>query len=251
MRTLITPLLAVCLTANAHTGSETMTVGGAYEEKTCGIATPLYQEIQAQGQNSEENIWKRTRSWKVGYGFPQVYQFRHYICDYSIWDIKPAVSISIQQSRTGYLHKQALGDRVRFGIDYGFCNLKYSRYSYTGGGVPFFENMGETIGEPHHFYTLEYGLHVGPSMNVQMTEQLCASIYAHAKPTFSYVNFDHNNHYTFVPSCAGGIQISYGPVGVGAECEWCPYSRYSVPNNPGNYLYIKSAGARVYVAYRF
>lgn len=240
MKSLFIPLFLVGLHANGQNCVEQFVMDGA---ATAGAEYETQEALRSSAVtptlNSETDVWQKKRCWRFGVAFPFMTDFHHKIQDYSIWHLRPVGGVFVQHNRTGYLHRKPLNGRVRFGIDYGFCDVDYNCISYL-----------DWNDQKLYMNTLSYGVHVGPSANICVSDQFSISIYAHVKPTFSALFIEEMFDYAVSAHCAGGIQLVWRSMGVGAECQWYPTKSGSPRETYSMYTY-RAIGPRAYFAYRF
>lgn len=209
MKLLLLPIFFVSLRVGAQHTLQTFiqgeaAVGANYENGAISL-----QSTENHSPDVESDVWKK-RSWRFGLEFPFITDFHHELQDAHIWHLRPVGGFFVQQNRTAYLRRKPQNGRVRFGIDYGFCDVDYSCISYLDEHDKFYLNI------------LSYGIHLGPSANIRVADKFNLGIYAHLKPTFSAVFFEGMFDYSFAAYCAGGAQLAWRSIGVGAECQWSP-----------------------------
>lgn len=239
MKLFLIPLFLISLQANAQKSVEMIVADDAIVGAKPEIGARLSQSVEFPSLQSENDVWKKRRSWKFGLGFPFITDFHHEIQDYCVWHLRPVADVFVQHNRVGYLNRTPVNGRVRFGIDYGFCDVDYSCISYLECGD-----------HKHYLDVLSYGVHIGPSANVRVADKFNLSIYAHVKPTFCAVFFENMFDYSFTAYCAGGAQLAWRSIGVGAECQWYPTTCSNL-HEVYPVLKYKAVGPRFYVAYRF
>ncbi len=235
-------------------------------------------DSQTEGKHPEE-VWKRKKYWKLGAGYPGLER-----TDGGAMTWSPKFSVSLQRGKTAYLHSKPVGGILKFGIDYGFMDLNYSRLQLntvgSDGIVPggYGTRIGSTGGfddivsdEPSGSITsilgidlsmhkLEYGLHVGPSITVNPWNHLMVAAYFHVRPTASGIIENDRLSYGFGLSTSAGIAVSYKAISIGVEGLWgtIKYTQASFNDeaedeaeifNTENFN-LKQKGPRFYIAIR-
>lgn len=239
MKSYIFPIFLLAMTTHGQNATQTLLEANTPVCSEHESEMSTLQDVEDMPANAETDVWAKKRSWRFGVAFPFMTDFHHEIQDYCIWHLRPVGGVFVQHNRTGYLHRKPLNGRVRFGIDYGFCDVDYNCISYLACS-------------DHKLYmnTLSYGVHVGPSANIHVSDKFNISIYAHVKPAFSALFIEDMYDYAISAHCAGGIQLAWRSMGVGAECQWYPTNSGS-PRETHSMYTFRAVGPRMYIAYRF
>lgn len=245
----------------------------------------LKSQLKSEEQdNLTEEIWKRKKYWKIGLGTPDI---KRNDGESMAW--KTEFSVFIEQGTTAYLHSKPLWGVLKFGIDYGFMDINYSKLKLkevsksgpttsapgtSGGSNPdgFDEIVSEDpsgsivslLGIDLGMHKIEYGLHVGPSISVNPWNHLIATAYFHVMPTASGIIENDKFSYGFGLPMSAGISVSYKMFSVGAEWLWSSikYKQTSFEDEDdysgGDFglfdtedFKLKQKGARFYIALRF
>jgi len=132
-------------------------------------------------------------------------------------DFKSNYGAAFDVGCTYYLHKRAIGNFLRFGIDATWIDLNYSNYN--------FHHKSYWGTEKFQYHQIEYSMHIGVSLHAMPVRKLLVTGYFHYVPTFSSLYIDNSlygNYATYF--CAGGC-ISYGVIGIGIESKYgnCTY----------------------------
>lgn len=237
----------------------------------------LKSQINAnEAQALQEKVWKRRKYWKLGFNFPTIER-----TDGAEMQWKTDIAVSIVRGKTAYLHSKPIAGMVKFGIDYGFMDLSYAKLKFKNAGyanspvLPSNPDTGDGFGnivgdEPSGsvgdvmdvnlgMHKFEYGMHVGPSINVNPWDHLILSAYFHLNPTASGILENSNFSYGFGLAMSAGFSVSYKAVSVGVEGLWSKikYTQASFDEYDDNNIFttkkfkLKQKGPRVYVALKF
>lgn len=170
-------------------------------------------------------------------------------------DVENDFSVSLNRSRTFYLHNHAIGNILKFGIDATWIDLGYSKYSSR----TFTE---ESSTELHH---AEISMNIGPSVTICPVRSLNLHGYCKFAPTISaLINGDimeeeaiYANYGNFFVT---GANLSYGFFGIGAEYRHGGVNNYTkfLLDNAGEKMTTaqtticsKYSGWRVYITFKF
>ena len=187
-----------------------------------------------------EGVWDRKKYWKLAFNLPRTER-----TDGVDMTWKTAFSISLQQGRNLYFHSKPLWGMVKFGLDYGFMDLSYSKLKLkdieafpsegTAAGSnpdgfddivspepdrPGISSIMEEMGINLGMHKIDYSLHVGPTINVNPWKHLIVSLYFHAKPTATGIIENENFSYGFGVAFAAGFSASYKALTIGVEGQW-------------------------------
>ena len=182
-----------------------------------------------------QKTWKRRKYWKIGITSPNIER-----TDGEEMKWKTNGSFFIQKGRTSYLHSKPIAGMIKFGIDYGFLDVTYSKlelkevsYSNEGGtrasdgfddivsGDPDGDiGLSELTGIDLGMHKIDYSLHVGPSVSVNPWNKLIATAYFHVMPTASSVIQNDNFSYGFGCMMAAGVSVAYKAISLGVEGVW-------------------------------
>ena len=182
-----------------------------------------------------QKTWKRRKYWKIGITSPNIER-----TDGEEMKWKTNGSFFIQKGRTSYLHSKPIAGMIKFGIDYGFIDVTYSKlelkevsYSNEGGtrasdgfddivsGDPDGDiGLSELTGIDLGMHKIDYSLHVGPSISVNPWNKLIATAYFHVMPTASSVIQNDNFSYGFGCMMAAGVSVAYKAISLGVEGVW-------------------------------
>lgn len=184
---------------------------------------------------SMEQERKRRKYWKIGITSPNLER-----TDGEEMKWKTKGSFFIQKGRTSYLHSKPIAGMIKFGIDYGFIDVTYSKlelkevaYSNESGtrasdgfddivsGDPDGDiGISELTGIDLGMHKIDYALHVGPSISVNPWNKLIATAYFHVMPTASSIIQNDNFSYGFGCMMAAGVSVAYKAISLGVEGVW-------------------------------
>ncbi len=264
----------------------------AQEDKTDSLQllTNEVNEYKSQLKAIEQSekyqqIWKRKKAWKIGLN-----KFDIERTDGEPMGWKTDFSIYLQQNKTAYFHSKPIGGMVKFGIDFGFVDINYSKLKLNsigttgtstsapgrnGGSVSTggfdeivsedpSDNILSMMGMDLGLHKLEYGLHVGPNISINPWDHIIISAYFHVAPSASCIIENDTFSYGFGLPMSAGVSVSYKLISIGAEGVWgsIKYKQTSFEENDsddesssifGNTdeFKIKQKGLRFYLAFRF
>ncbi len=187
--------------------------------------------------------------------------------------------VALAMGKTFYLHKQPILGMIKFGIDWSYFDINFSKYSdkwgfFNGdaesgmGNNYWYENeYGYDYGygtETEDVYQAEVGMALGVSVTVNPYDHIKAAGYFRVVPSYSmlYAAEDFSGSYgTFF--LAGG-SVSYKVISLGIEGRWGTAKYDSVinvsdlgegdVNLDGNYngsSKWKTGSVRFYIGFRF
>lgn len=265
---------------------------GTQNEQTDSLRalTNELAQIKSRLDNAEkeqhyENVWKRKKYWKLGFGNPSIERTDG---EAMTWETEFAVSL--QRGKTLYFHSKPLWGMVKIGLDYGFMDLSYAKLKLktakSTGNVPstpgtnpgsnsnggfdeivsddpsgsIISMMGVDLG----MHKIDYNLHVGPSISVNPWNHLIVAAYFHAMPTASGILENDKFSYGFGCAMSAGVSVAYKAISVGVEGVWSTikYKQASFDDegdddeedanlfNTKDFK-LKQKGPRFYVALRF
>lgn len=245
---------------------------------------------QADREKYLEQVWKRKKYWKFGFGIPSIDR-----TDGVAMNWKTKFAFSVQRGKTAYLHSKPIGGMVRFGIDYGFFEMSYAKLelkSIAGsaanpstpgfpsgpsseGGFDEIESddpsgsIASLTGIDLGMHKFDYSLHVGPSVSVNPWKHLIIAAYFHARPTAAGILENDKFSYGFGCAFSAGVSVSYKALSFGVEGVWSTikYTQSSFDEEEEDYndeyaedsvnlfstekFKLKEKGPRFYVAIRF
>ena len=198
--------------------------------------TQMESRMASMEQEQEmQKTWKRRKYWKIGITSPNIER-----TDGEEMKWKTNGSFFIQKGRTSYLHSKPIAGMIKFGIDYGFLDVTYSKLelkevSYSNeGGTRASDGFDDIVSGDHDgdigiseltgidlgMHKIDYALHVGPSISVNPWNKLIATAYFHVMPTASSVIQNDNFSYGFGCMMAAGVSVAYKAISLGVEGVW-------------------------------
>ena len=111
---------------------------------------------------------------------------------------------------------------LKFGLDWSWVDLNYSKYTISESEEPGSGSVGDIMDETIDIgnHQLEYGMQVGPSITINPVHELKISLYFRLTPSYSmmYLNDEFYHHYaTF---CNTGFAVAWKVLSVGCEWRW-------------------------------
>lgn len=219
--------------------ADTLAVGSASTVDSLGQKMRQMENHIAQLEESQEQAktWKRHRYWKIGIASPSVKR-----TDGEEMDWKTDFSVFVQRGKTSYLHSKPIDGMVKFGIDWGFIDLAYSKLKLkdmtvsgetcamraTRASDGFGEivsgdpdgNVASALGIKLGMHKIDYAWHVGPSVSVNPWNKLIATAYFHVMPTASGIVQNSCFAYGFGCATSAGVAVAYKAISVGCEGVW-------------------------------
>ena len=225
LATLAMPLSASTMqtyTASSDSIDTTVAPADTLREKLAQMETRMASMEQEQ---ETQKTWKRRKYWKIGITSPNLER-----TDGEEMKWKTKGSFFIQKGRTSYLHSKPIAGIIKFGIDYGFIDVTYSKLelkeiSYSGeSGTRASDGFDDIVsGDPDGdigMHKIDYALHVGPSISVNPWNKLIATAYFHVMPTASSIIQNDNFSYGFGCMMAAGVSVAYKAISLGVEGVW-------------------------------
>lgn len=291
LRTLVVATFATITNfATANNTEQTILYGDTVTENNTSVVDSMSQRLekmenyiaQKDKEEKQSKVWKRNKYWKIGMAFPDVKR-----TDGESMDWKTEFSVFVQRGRTSYLHKKPLAGMIKFGIDWGFFDINYSKLKLksvstgiskttratsasedgfddivtdgpTNGGM--LSAMGVNLG----MHKIDESFHVGPSVSVNPWNKLIATAYFHVRPTASFIIQNDCFSYGFGCATAAGVSVAYKAISVGVEGLWgsVKYTQTSFGDDDDDSdedsaslfdtkkFKLKQSNVRVYLAFR-
>lgn len=196
---------------------------------------------QAEQEKHFEQVWKRKKYWKFGFGNPSIER-----TDGEAMNWKTQFAFSVQRGKTIYFHSKPLWGMVRFGLDYGFLGMSYAKLelktpaisevnpsapelpsgpSSDGGFDDIVSDdpsgsIVSLLGVDLGMHKIDYSMHVGPSVSVNPWKHLIIAAYFHARPTASGIVENDTFSYGFGCAFSAGVSVSYKALSLGVEGVW-------------------------------
>lgn len=253
-----TLLLALCACsvgmANAQTDSTATTNGNeALIEKVNQLQTQVntLEEKEAVRTKNEydEKIWKRKKYLTIGFNSQKMKSAD----DLSDMSYKSKFGMTINMGRTYYLHRKAIANILKIGLDWTWFNIDFAKYK-SGNGIHFNTGAieGDYVGTPDggsykesdgyddDYASVDLGVwqanvgmgfgpsvHIAPFYNVgKGWQHLKAHLYFHVTPSYTAVieSLEDDNETKvrsgYTTFFNFGADISYKCVALGYECRW-------------------------------
>ncbi len=259
-----------------------VSVGAEYSDQVAIPDDKIGGKDELSDEEREKHlkkVWGRKRYWKLGFANPHMRR-----TDGGEMTWKNQFSVFVQQGRTVYFHPKPLFGMLKFGLDYGFCDLSYSKLKLKsievtepsapepgadtkpGGGFDDIVSdepsgsIGSLLGIDLGMHKFEYSLHVGPSISLNPWNHIIVAAYFHAMPTASGILENDKFSYGFGCAMAAGGSVAYKAISVGVEGLWSTikYHQTSFGDGDGGdnvfntkIFKLKQSAPRFYVAIRF
>ncbi len=196
---------------------------------------------QAEQEKHLEQVWKRKKYWKFGFGNPSIER-----TDGVAMNWKTQFAFSVQRGKTIYFHSKPLWGMVRFGLDYGFFEMSYAKLKLKTAavseanpstpGIPSgpssdggFDDIvsddpsgsiASLMGVDLGMHKIDFSMHVGPSVSINPWKHLIIAAYFHARPTASGIVENDTFSHGFGCALSAGVSVSYKAFSLGVEGVW-------------------------------
>ena len=239
-----------------------------------------------QAETDQEALYKRI--WNDRAKYFNIYYVKQSLTQEDIngtW--KNDFGVALAMGKTFYLHKKPILGMIKFGIDWSFFDINFSKYSdnwgffngdygystdgnYGGGNYWYPNDYGSDYGygiEPEDVYQAEIGTAIGVSVTVNPYDHIKVSGHFRVIPSYSmlYAAEDFSSSYGTFFSAGGAI--AWKAISVGIEGRWGKAKYNSVFNVDdmeemedtgeifeGNYdgsSKWKTGSARFYISFRY
>lgn len=141
--------------------------------------------------------------------------------------------VALTSGRTYYLHKNPILGMIKFGLDWSYLDINFSKYDLQGtayGGnyyLPDGYDPGYSDYEEENtdMYQAEIGMQFGPSVTVNPIDRLMVNAYFRATPSFAmrYMDEEFTGKYGTFFSVGGAVawrMISLGVEGRWGKSDW-------------------------------
>lgn len=178
----------------------------------------------AERSAEQERKWRRKRFFNISYA--PVHKLTN---DDAGLEWSKDFAVGLTMGRTYYLHRKPVAGMVKFGIDWAYLDFTYARYKYaddiSGSDPTWHDGSDGHIGYDTYLYDLgmhsiDYCMHVGPSVTVNPVSHLMVNAYFHYLPTASAALLDGDFSFGFVNGMAFGMSVSWKVIAVGFEKRW-------------------------------
>lgn len=225
------------------------------------VVDDLSQQLRHQkNKELDRKIWKdRSKYFNLGY-VKQSLIFK----DSGDEKLKNDFGVSISWGKTYYLHKKPLFGMMKFGLDWSWVDLNYSKYTISEseepGSDPVGDIMDRTIDIGNH--QLEYGMQFGPSITINPVHQLKISLYFRLTPSYSMMYLDDSFNSNFALFYSFGGSVAWKVISVGVEGRWgqAKYKGFSLGDIDfdgenvdisSTKTKLKTSSVRFYIGFRF
>lgn len=180
------------------------------------VGDPMFQ-TQVEPFDRQRSIWNKSSQY-IHLGFvSQSLKSR----DYTDLKWKSDFGLQFSLGKTFYLHRKAIGNVLKFGLDWSFIDVNYAKYSAPD--VLDNESIPSYIDNPEKddFHQVDMGMHFGPSITINPVGYLKLSGWWHYAPTASImIHGDNKQSTSFTSFFTVGGAISWKALSVGIEGRW-------------------------------
>lgn len=221
------------------------------------VVDDLSQQLRHQkNEELDRKIWKnRSKYFNLGY-VKQSLVFK----DFGDEKLKNDFGVSISWGKTYYLHKKPLLGMLKFGLDWSWVDLNYSKYTISESEEPGSGSAGDIMDETIDIgnHQLEYGMQVGPSITINPVHELKISLYFRLTPSYSMMYIDDSFNSNFALFYSFGGSVAWKVISVGVEGRWgqAKYNGFSLEDADlegisSTKTKLKTNSVRFYVGFRF
>ena len=111
---------------------------------------------------------------------------------------------------------------LKFGLDWSWVDLNYSKYTISESEEPGSGSVGDIMDETIDIgnHQLEYGMQVGPSITINPVHELKISLYFQLTPSYSMMYLDDSFNSNFALFYSFGGSVAWKVISVGVEGRW-------------------------------
>lgn len=262
---------AVALSANAQSevtqnDSITTTQEQVSADSLHQLVNTLQEErLQKEKEEKLRRQWSRPKYFNLFYGKQDLDMKGQTPVRFDS-DIHAGLGIG----KTFYLHKKPILGLIKFGLDWTYFQVDYTKYSfddvYTDFGIGPDGTWGEQeITETYNMHKVELGMQFGPSITVRPVGSLKVNAYFRYAPSASIFCLEEEFSASYGSYFVSGAALSYKVISLGVEARWghakfddftyvTPETPEYDPNAEESELpqcKFKSSGVRVYLSFRF
>lgn len=162
-------------------------------------------------------------------------------------DLLSNYGISFSTGRTFYLHQRPMKRVVRLGMDVTWIDLNYTNYQI--------EYVTDSDVSNFNYHHGEVSMQVGPSIVIAPTKKMNIQAYLRYAPSISLFYDNETYLANYANFFVGGVSVSYGMVGLGAESRMgcCKYQNMIQNANAGIIPIdeVVHNGCRMYLTFKF
>lgn len=181
-------------------------------------------------------VWKRTKSWGVGFVSSTLHQ--------NGGNLGSEYGFATDLTKTYIVTKNPILDIMKVGIDAKWFDINYVKYKNEVGDY-YDDDYDDYYDDEEDFdigsHNLDIGMGVGPSLLIapfaktnNALKDLRADIFFHFTPSFSILTLkeegDTNIYYGFNPAINFGVNVQWKMIGLGFEGRW-GFPKYSNLND--------------------
>ncbi|MCH5177888.1 MAG: hypothetical protein J1F25_07670 [Prevotellaceae bacterium] len=236
--------VAIGTSVSAQDMTETDSLRHIMEQQQERLDALEAADKERAGNEAMDKIWKQKKRIGIGIGS----QKTRNLDDKSEPAFKSSLALSLQSTRTIFLHKKPIANIMKIGLDWG-VNLSFAKYKSLsekdfaedwGDQDGFYDDyygdyddddyLGDMISDLG-YYHFEGGLAIGPSVQVtpfysvgKGWEHLKAYTYFHVIPSYAGLllsgDGDTELGSAYVTNFSWGIGVSYRFISIGFETKW-------------------------------
>lgn len=235
------------------------------------VAALQAKETQRDKNDYDKAIWRRHKYFIIGFSSQKLNQGAE-----EGEQLKSQFAVNLNWGNTYYLHKKAIADVLKIGLDWSWINISFAKYK-SGSGINIntdYDNSKKDNDSQKDnkndvelgVYQLEAGMSIGPSFNVapfyhlgKGLQHLKANVYFHYTPSYSmllesYKGENEVNH-AFANFFNIGLDIAYKAISVGYEYRWGS-AKYDVTDfenskNSGEKIKMDTKTSTFFVRFNF
>ena len=214
-------------------------------------------------------IWKRGKYFNFIYGKEDLE-----IKSDEPLKLKADIHAGLGIGKTFYLHKKPIAKMIKFGLDWTYFQVDYSKYTYTDIFEGYYPSYGDNSSQSYYdtedidMHKAEVGMQIGPSITINPVDFLKLSAYFRYAPSASIFYDGDEVSSGFGSHFVSGFAVSYKVISLGLEGRWGQSKlesmfsisdiedsyddpNYGMDEEPAKKSKFKTSGLRFYLSFRF
>ena len=164
------------------------------------LLSPIYAHSQ-----TDDGYWTKRNYFNIGFVNTTMEQD-------GMPKINSNYGASLTFGKTFYLHKKAVANLIKFGIDATWFDLTYTNYDVKH--ITYWEE------KKYQVHEAEFAMQVGPSLTVNPISKLNILGYFRYAPSYSCYYANEKFGGSYASYWVGGCSVSYSVIGLGIEARF-------------------------------
>ncbi len=196
-------------------------------------------ELQASIQSSQETLQKTEKDthnksiWNNRAKYFNIYYVDQSLKQKNINGVwKNEIGIALALGKTFYLHKNPILGMIKFGIDWSYFDINFSKYKdqwgFFNGNYEYSASSGNYYDDYYYddedssedVYQAEIGTAIGVSLTINPYDHIKVSGHFRVIPSYSMLYADEDFSSSYGTFFSVGGAISYKVISVGIEGRW-------------------------------